>query len=272
MATCYRACSLNKNGKDQVSVPLWCQYDATWRDVNFAGAKWVIVSNYESWVMDLVDAITNKSVRDVARGFVGLFRKHFQKALSQVRKANRLENPLSDSDSENATAPSQVVRTYELTSAVVELTLAEFTVTVLNSSRRMALKVDEAAVKFVTGWIVPLIRLCATRKPDSQVLEAPSTSPSHGHPSSFCLRDDPTPNIRDKVCWNPTEHKWKVFLKSPKGRLPESFAVDPNLDAQTYEQQKVASYWRAVDAWNRLDDSKRIRIPTTRIAAISSAE
>ena len=82
--------------------------------------------------------------------------------MATARKARNLENPLSDSDSERNvdTAPSQVRP--EVGLAAVEHTLGKFTVTALNSNRKLTLKLDEVAVAFIAGWIVPLIRMCAT--------------------------------------------------------------------------------------------------------------
>ena len=268
-------CVFVSNGAQQVPVPLWCQYTATWRDVDFGDSRWIIVSNYESWIMGLVDAVTNKRVRDVAKTFADHFRKQFQTAMATARKAQNLEDPLSDSDSENhVTAPSQVRNYAEVKSAVVEIALGEFTIVSLNSNRKLTLKIDEATVKFIAGWIVPLVRVCAKTKASSQEMLGcgASTALSQDDLNGFQLRDGPTPNIRDKVCWNPTAHKWKVLLKHAKGKPSEDFAVDPAQDAQTYEKQKVVAYWRAVETWNRLDSSNRFRIPMNRFAQSSAAD
>ena len=273
-------CVFVSNGSQQVPVPLWCQYTATWRDVDFGDSRWIIVSNYESWIMGLVDAVTNKRVRDVAKTFADHFRKQFQTAMATARKAQNLEDPLSDSDSENAvTATSQACDwpsrcTAGVKSAVVEISLGEFTIVSLNSNRKLTLKIDEATVKFIAGWIVPLVRVCAKTKASSQEVLGcgASTALSQDDLNGFQLRDRPTPNIRDKVCWNPTAHKWKVFLKNAKDKPSEDFAVDPTQDAETYQKQKVDAYWRAVETWNRLDSSNRFRIPMNRFAQSSAAD
>jgi hypothetical protein len=226
--------------------------------------------------MGLVDAVTKKSVRDVAKTFADHFRKQFQTAMATARKAQNLENPLSDSDSENhVTFPENQVRNYaEVKSAVIEIALGEFTIVSLNSNRKLTLKIDEATVKFIAGWIVPLVRVCAkTKAPSQEMLGCgASTALSQDDLNGFHLRDGPTPNIRDKVCWNPTAHKWKVLLKHAKGKPSEDFAVDPAQDAQTYQEQKVVAYWRAVETWNRLDSSNRFRIPMNRFAQSSAAD
>ena len=245
------------NGVPQVIVPLWCQYTAAWRNVDVGSDRWLIVSNYECWAMGLVNAVTHRSVREVAKTFLDHFRKHFRAALATARKANNSENPLSDSDSDHNAATARD----HCGSAVLEITLGEFTITCLNSTRKLTLKIDEVALKFIAGWIVPLVRACAKNKaPSQEKLEsAPSTAPFH-------LRECLTPNIRGKVCWNPTEHKWKLILKHAKGNSSEDFAVAPDQDANAYEMQKVAAYWRAVESWNHLDASSRHRIPITRFA------
>ena len=87
--------------KTLVPVPLWCQYRAIWRDFDFDDAKWIQVSNYEFWVMELVDAITNKSVRVVAKTFVDHFRKQFHACL----KATTADDPPQDSDDDAEDSP-----------------------------------------------------------------------------------------------------------------------------------------------------------------------
>ena len=134
----------------------------------------------------------------------------------------------------------------------------------MNNNRKLTLKVDDRAVAFISGWIVPLIRTCATRSPSQRIVD-PSTDqgsqPKDGATGfGFQLLGTPLPGIRDKVSWNPTAHKWDVRLKNAKKKPSEDFAVDPALDAQSYEKERVAAYWRAVDAWNLFDGSTRLRI------------
>ena len=256
-------CIFVKNGSHQMPVPIWCQYSATWRGEDCENAKWIIVSNYESWVMGLAGAVTRKSVREVAKTFADHFRQQFQACMAIVRRARNLGNPLSDSEAENTT---DLVRfNAERGSAVVEVTMGGFKVTCLNSNRKMALKLDEVTVRFISGWIVPLIKVCASRKAPSQ--DDLGSVPVTNESQDFHLNVCPTPNIRDKVWWNPTAHEWKVFLKRSKGKPSEDFAVDPDQSADTYEKQKIDAYWRAVETWNQLDSSTRLRIPKLTLAS-----
>ena len=136
----------------------------------------------------------------------------------------------------------------------------------------MTLKLDDASVKFVASWIVPLVKRCAHRKCPSQETLGPATSTASSQDdlSGFQVRETETPNVRDKVCWSVTAHKWTVMLKNARSPLLEQFAVDPALDPKAYEEQKVATYWRAVDAWSRLEGSSRLRVPKTCLTASSA--
>ena len=71
----------------------------------------------------------------------------------------------------------------------------------------------------------------------------------------------PTPNIRDKVQWNPLKHTWIIIVKKQKGPLAGKYCVDPELAPEKYEKEKVAAYNRAIAAWNSHDGSTRHRIP-----------
>ena len=110
-------------------------------------------------------------------------------------------------------------------------------------------------------WVLPLLRELA-RSQDSQQLEATTATeelcPRTLQRFHFCASR--TPNLRDKVCWNPLRHSWELRLKKAKGTLNDKFAVDPSLTAERYEEQKLAMYVAAIAAWNRLDGSSRHRI------------
>ena len=76
-----------------------------------------------------------------------------------------------------------------------------------------------------------------------------------------------TPNIREKILWNPTAHAWIVYIKHPKQPIPaDKYAADPNESVEEYEAQNNAAYWRAVEAWNTLDGTKRHPIPVSSFA------
>ena len=260
-------CVLVQNGRRQVPVPLWSQYNVNWKDLDFQNSSWIVVSNYEHWFMQLVDAVTNKSVRLVAKTFTDHFRNEFQACMAVARTADNLGNPVSDSDCDEHRSPARQRVGRDV--AVTELDIGGFTVLCLNSTARMVLKLDEATVKFITGWIVPLVKVLAHSQDLSQhKLGSPSASVAceAADPLGvFRFSACPTPNIRDKVCWNLNAHAWSVLLKDPKGKPSEDFAVDHTQSADAYEEQKIGAYGRAIEIWNRLDGSKRLRIPITNL-------
>ena len=88
---------------------------------------------------------------------------------------------------------------------------------------------------------------------------------------TFRMPENATPNHREKVCWDPPKHAWKVSVKKPVeipsgGAGPGTkstklcitcFDVSPLHDVEQYEAEKVAKYWLAVQHWNDTDKSKR---------------
>ena len=136
-----------------------------------------------------------------------------------------------------------------------------FDLVCLNHGNRIALKLCDDTAKFIAAWVVPLLRELAHSQ-DSQQLGATTDTDKH-RPSTlqgfhFCASS--TPNLRDKICWNPLRHSWEASLKYAKGKLTEKFVVDPSIAAHLYEAQKLAMYVAAIAAWNRLDGSTRHRI------------
>jgi hypothetical protein len=216
--------------------------------------------------MGLVNAVTTRSVRIVAKTFFDHFKQHFDAALTAARiKSNHLEHPLDAIDDDD---PKAAPSSDKCNLAILEINLGGFMITSINTNRRYTLQLDEATINFIQGWVMPLVRKCAANKScaankassEEQLESAPSTGP-------FQLPECMTPNIRGKVCWNPTANKWKVMIKyatDATGNPSADIAVPTDLDAVAFEQQKVAAYWRAVNSWNDLDDSTRHRIPITR--------
>ena len=51
-----------KKDRRAVAVPLWPQYTVAWKGNNFQQATWIIVGNYERWVMQLLDVVSLQRV------------------------------------------------------------------------------------------------------------------------------------------------------------------------------------------------------------------
>ena len=253
-------CIFVKKAKTTNPVPLWPQYMVNWRKLDFKCQQFIVLGTQERWMKDLVDQVTTKRVREVLKGLAATFRQEFMACMETVRKPVLLDNPFADdSDDESVAAKKKA----DLTEAVVDVKIGGCTVSCLNNTVRAVLKVDDATVAFINSWVLPLIREVARSQAFSG--SATESRPSSGSLADFHFQADPTPNIRGKVTWNPSTSSWKVSVKKPQGKLTDKFVVNFNLPSDAYEREKVAAYWRAVQAWNRVDGSTRFRIPITRV-------
>ena len=155
----------------------------------------------------------------------------------------------------------------------MELDIGGYKVKCLNTSARMLLLLEKQTVTFITSWIVPLVREVALQEQArSEGVSETDSSESVGAFADFHFIASPTPNIRDKVNWNPSTHSWAIQLRQPIAQPSGNFAVDPSLSPDLYEEQKIDAYWRAIAMWNKLDGSKRIRIPIIRRPGQTSKE
>ena len=257
-----------RDNKCSYPVPLWNQYNVTWNGQNLGTSKWIVVSSQERWLMKVIDEVTQKSVRHLAKAFMDRFRNEFLACLGKARARVVLEDAFDVAPDETKTKSKDVDRVQDRQAVRDRHNLPEIIVQVggfdlvcLNHGIRIALKLDDDTVKFIAAWVVPLLRELAHSQ-DSQQLgattDADKPAPSTFNGFKFCASS--TPNLRDKIVWNPLRHSWDVGLKKATGKLTEKFVVNPSLAAHLYEAQKLAMYVAAVAAWNRLDGSTRHRI------------
>ena len=118
-------CVFVDNGKRQVPVPLWFQYTATWRDVDFENAKWINVTNTEWWARAIVNAMTNTPTRVVAKTSGGYSRKEFVARMTTARTTSNLPLSHSGSEAEEQTETSRTTAAGR--AAVLEVTIWGFT-------------------------------------------------------------------------------------------------------------------------------------------------
>ena len=243
-----------------VAVPLWRQYRATWKGTDFDGSKFIVVGTQETWVPTLLTAVHGRKgcLRDMVKTFVDRFRREFLPCLVRGANAHTAESCHLDSSSEDSNDDTQDTHRHR-PKQLVDIMIGGFTLTCINTKRRATLKLDAGTVKFISEWLVPLARQCPATTDNSS--EPLPDGPVAGESPGFQLSVSSTPNIRDKVTWNPTAHSWILFLKHPKGQPSDTFAVDHHLTSKEYAKRKDELYWRAVRVWNELDSSKRFRIP-----------
>ena len=200
--------------------------------------------------MQVIDAITQTCVRKAGKLFTHLFRQEFNHCVRTARTSAK--SSIADSDDEC----SQPTGAF-----VLEACMGGHQVRCLNHTARMVLELDAKTEDFIMAWMVPLVRELAHEVgPPATVPACPGPQCSTPE-AGFRFSANMTPNIRDKLCWNPLAHAWTVSLVKPKGTPTESFAVDAALPTEDFEEAKSAAYRRAIETWNRLDGSNRQRIP-----------
>ena len=87
----------------------------------------------------------------------------------------------------------------------------------LNTSRQLVVAVDDAAVHWIRNWLVPLAQ---------QSERSLGAKASHAKKDAEFKRDifcpnfafsvDPTPNIKDKITWNPEASAWDISVRKPR--------------------------------------------------------
>ena len=120
----------------------------------------------------------------------------------------------------------------------------------------------KSTIQLVEEWVIPLVKELAR----SQVDGESSTEGSPRDPvtplAKFHFSACDTPNVREKVWWNPGQHTWQINAKKANALIPkETFKVDPKLDVSEYNAAKAKTYTIAVGSWNDLDGSTRHHIP-----------
>ena len=278
--------------KTQVPIPLWGQYTVTWGAYDFGETKWIVIGNQECWMKRLVDVVQKKPVRQWAKVFKDRFAREFFERLEEARAPTKqMDDILGSSAWEKPSPKNRTARENE--SRVIEIKIDEFTLTCVNTVSRCLMRLDESTQRFIACWVAPLIKemtpnmpLGELREVDERLppLQRGSSSESLGDMFTFRMPANCTPNYREKVCWDPPRHAWKVTVKklvdthgklleiqivkaASKGKLTKEYieyiAVNPTQDVVLYEAEKMAKYWRAIQAWNDKDKSTRHRITTT---------
>lgn len=280
-------------------VVIWPQYSLQ----GFSGC-WVIVNaRSEEWLQKMLQVLKlpidkNKKItkadksqgadlmRDLTKNCVLAVKVMLRKALESKQKpmkatnegdeedATALVSSLRDSDDEDATTSNKL----RLVSGwhfeqfpVFKVHCGGMPVTILNDGRQMILQLDDDGVRFIQHGMKELIEKLTMRASD------PSTSPVKiDDLETACFKfDDSTPNIFEKVIWDPDRRSWKVTYKSNgkktityQDRSGISLGVSDELSEEAFESKKADLYTTAIQTWNDLDKSsrKKITVPLVGIA------
>ena len=144
-------------------------------------------------------------------------------------------------------ADSQSRRKSDVRRAVMDICIDGHTVHCLNHATRMSLLLDDKTAAFITAWMLPLMKqVCALPcdEPANKQM-ALSQVPSPDAKPTFTLPSSATPNVRDKVHWNPPNNRWDLHLKKAKGDCPEQFSVDTDQPVIAFASQPAVHLEKA---------------------------
>ena len=256
-----------------VLVPMWSQYLVTFnkKDVeSLEGIRWISVGTNEQWMQNMVCTVrgpTNSSkrtrnARAVAQAISECFHQELATCLRQERDGDSQgRDAEQDYDGYAALAQLRAAdREKKRRIAMVEVQIGDFKVQTLNTTERCLLKADGATAKFIVGWMVPLVPVLSKQKQDGTFQDGEKAL------ANFQFTKIALPNRREKVKWIPHEQRWEIYVQKPKDKdykmSKSAFCVRAQ-SPEEYDVQRTAQYWQACTTWNRVDGSKRHRIPMT---------
>ena len=267
-----------KHSKEEIhAVALWPQYSARWRGQTFEGYRWLKLGPYEPWLEQVLHHLTSINKKRVASLLCEKVRAELKSALHKARNITDDDAQL-DSDCEDTAG---LVGRCGAVTAVV----GAHSVFILNNQKIIALAVDEDTTTFINSWLVPLakeaIRLCAAKFPavkrsrnGKKTAELPLVQQSS---CVITFSSNPCPDIKGKVTWVTNPGQWKIEVDQPrssnnipiqwnlklhpaKSRGICTFAVDQSLTGAAYDSAKLKQYYKAIQAWNKIDGGNRNRI------------
>ena len=296
----------NTNGKKKqkpekvpfvTPVALWGQYTVEWDDKLLKDIVCLSVSTQESWVREMVGALTTRCIRDMVQTLMTKVMAEFKAALvasrSRLEEAEKeIEDAFTDAArknlrSENSNAEmnklsrtnafslAQHRRSKNSVAAFLNVNIGDHIVEVLNDAHRFVIKLfdhgklQKNTIAWIQKWLLPLAKVRITHDSRSQKSESSQETQPVLNLAPFHFKASPTPNIRDRVTWNPTHSAWLVHVKKDKHpAAPKVLKVETtgmSKDEAAAENDKV--YIQAIQQWNKCDGSNRqmLEVPKTPI-------
>ena len=260
----------NTTSTDQKVLTLWPLYSVN-AQLSGQDSKdgWIVIARTEQWLLDLVrlaDARTKpcKAIQKLLlKELDGLWAHALKHARQAVKKAAAAAKPgdrITGPGIESAKLPLRARTT-------LKAQIAGFNVMVLNCVRPKVLKVDDGAAAFITKYIAKRAAELAPEDARGKFPEA-ARIPSRLLPQAKFqnIDDDDTPTVRGKVVWDPDHYAWRIIVKSTRNPDPYTddqgrpLSVSRSLKAEDDEEARREAYYRAIHAWNTLDESKQNRI------------
>ena len=264
----------NTTSTDQKVLTLWPLYSVN-AQLSGQDSKdgWIVIAKTEQWLEDLVRLAVDashvgKAIQKLLNEMDSRWAEALKRARQRFMKEAKCATHSSDSEAEDRkTVEIESVRLPLRSQATLKAQIGGFNVTVLNLIRPKVLKVDADALIFITEYIVKrVVHLLSVAQAGT---EAASSSAQPVPLAKFHFPDSPTPNVRDKVVWDPTKHAWRIIVKSEhshkvsdqhKDEQGRTLSVDFSLKREDYFEARIEAYDRAIRAWNALDKSKKDRI------------
>ena len=141
----------------------------------------------------------------------------------------------------------------------IKVTFGKCLLTVSTHLRAIMVEADEDCYEWIGRDLPEVIRKTVTAQASSQDSET-ETPPGNFHFST-------NTGIREKISWDFKARTWTLLLKNPRQELDEylrerklTLTVDGKLEREVFLKAKEICFFNAVQAWNDLDQSKKLRI------------
>ena len=142
---------------------------------------------------------------------------------------------------------------------------SEYPVTMLNYGSQLIIKLDDDGMRFIafafTELVESLVQFIATS-------EAPCDSPCEVRSLMRVGLGDQATDISGKIHWRMETNTWEVHYRNADGKYVNthkdhngnSFAVPHGLDPECHQRAKLLLRRIAIDHWNKVDMSPRMKI------------
>jgi hypothetical protein len=267
-----------RNVNAVVPVVLWPQYEYKNQT---DGCKYLMVSPGEAWMNQMLLASRAMTAQQQGKGGKSKAAAATRQLQSSASKtiAGWLKESLraagkvcSDTDTQSSVDDDDVapkknkVNTLssfrEQNVPTLKGEVNGYKLTLSNQGRVMIIALDEHGRKFIAEAIPEMIN-----KISNASAKGGATTSSSERVAGFKF-DASTPNVHNRVVWQPERDQWKVTYKTAEKKFKqqsvchhgESLTVPPCDTMDEFMDRKASLYKKALVAWNKLDKSTRQKI------------
>ena len=246
-----------------VPVTLWPQYS-----INGVDGTFLVVSASELWFQKMLKTIRCRSDDQTLRRLTAnvmyqlkiLLRTILGNAVESDNKADVCEDDVQEKPKQRTWSGFRLCDVL-----LLQKSWGTTKPTLVNTGEVMILLLDEEGTKFICEVIVLMIHQVTLEAPVSEFAKKETKS---GSMWSF---ENETPNIRDKVVWDPDCESFKLLQKGEMTTyvdhegVPLTVRFLPGDDEKSYMAKKAEAHRRAILSWNfarrKLPSSKQHLIP-----------